>query len=171
MIGLGDLDGGSFWSEAVAASSDGSVIVGHGTTEAGSIAFRWTKAGGMEALTDPAERLLMTSASAVSGNGSVIVGGGPSGAMIWDRKNGLRDIKELLSSEGINLPADSRLIGTATDISADGTTIVGNGISSGGNDLGWVITGLPKVPIDENPPKGDEPSSKQFMPWLPLLLE
>lgn len=47
MDGLGDLDGGVFDSAANAASADGSVIVGRGTTADGSRAFIWTQLAGM----------------------------------------------------------------------------------------------------------------------------
>ncbi|MFW5489106.1 MAG: hypothetical protein ACNI3A_11950 [Desulfovibrio sp.] len=52
MVGLGDFDGGKFQSRAWAINSDGSVIVGHGTTAEGWEAFRWTSNSGMENLND-----------------------------------------------------------------------------------------------------------------------
>ena len=52
MIGLGDLPGGAFDSEAWDASGDGSVVVGYSSTASGTEAFRWTSPGGMERLWD-----------------------------------------------------------------------------------------------------------------------
>lgn len=89
MQGLGDLAGGAFNSEAFGVSADGSVVVGDGTTANGEEAFRWTQAGGMVRVADwltaagavlPAGYFI-DSASAVSADGSVVVGTstGPNG--------------------------------------------------------------------------------------------
>ena len=45
-MGLGDLAGGVFLSEALAISADGSVVVGLGSSASGLEAFRWTSGGG-----------------------------------------------------------------------------------------------------------------------------
>ncbi len=42
-MGLGDLPGGSFFSQAYAVSPDGSVVVGGSMSAAGEEAFRWTR--------------------------------------------------------------------------------------------------------------------------------
>ena len=53
MVGLGDLPGGEFRSEAHGVSYDGSVIVGSSYSTAGRReAFRWTQADGMSGLGD-----------------------------------------------------------------------------------------------------------------------
>ena len=49
---LGDLDGGSFTSQAFGVSADGSVIAGFGGTDLGPEAFRWTQNTGMVGLGD-----------------------------------------------------------------------------------------------------------------------
>src|SRR5690606_6293045 len=49
-LGLGDLPGGSFWSEARGVSADGSTVIGFSLRENGQEAFRWTEAGGMVGL-------------------------------------------------------------------------------------------------------------------------
>src|SRR4029079_10603321 len=50
---LGDLPGGTFFSEATAVSADGLVVVGVSNSASGrEEAFRWTRAGGMVALGD-----------------------------------------------------------------------------------------------------------------------
>ena len=45
MVGLGDLPGGSFNSDALATSADGSVVVGGSESASGSEAFRWEDTG------------------------------------------------------------------------------------------------------------------------------
>ena len=84
MRGLGDLPGGTFRSVAHALSGSGAVIVGDSDTARGSEAFIWTAASGMRSisglLTDGGVNLsgwTLTSATGVSGDGTVIVGYGP----------------------------------------------------------------------------------------------
>jgi hypothetical protein len=50
MTGLGDLPGGAFASAALAASGDGSVVVGRGSGPGGDAAFVWDPAHGMREL-------------------------------------------------------------------------------------------------------------------------
>ena len=52
LVGLGDLPGGVFFSEAYATSADGSVVVGYSSSAEGFEAFRWTEATGMVGLGD-----------------------------------------------------------------------------------------------------------------------
>uniref|UniRef100_UPI00286E5931 autotransporter domain-containing protein n=1 Tax=Sulfuritalea sp. TaxID=2480090 RepID=UPI00286E5931 len=87
---LGDLAGGSFQSVAYGVNSDGSVVVGRGTSASGQEAFRWTQAGGMQRIADwlaaagvtVAPGYTMTVAKGVSADGAVVVGesSGPSGS-------------------------------------------------------------------------------------------
>ncbi len=80
MIALGDLPGGTFESEAHACTADGSVVVGHATTDRGRTAFIWDATHGMRSLED----MLMddfglasanlTSANAITPDGRTIVG-------------------------------------------------------------------------------------------------
>ena len=50
--GLGDLAGGSYYSQAWAISSDGSTVVGSSFSDHGREAFRWTQSEGMIGLGD-----------------------------------------------------------------------------------------------------------------------
>jgi probable HAF family extracellular repeat protein len=78
MVGMGDLPGGSFWSEATGISADGTVIVGRGNhgPQIGAPwheAWRWTAQTGMV----PLGRLYQEGysyADGVSADGSVVVG-------------------------------------------------------------------------------------------------
>jgi probable HAF family extracellular repeat protein len=84
MVGLGDLPGGAVESDPYDISADGSIIVGAGTTALGKEAFLWTSDGGMQNLRElliagGATGLAgwtLTQASAMSADGSTIVGFG-----------------------------------------------------------------------------------------------
>jgi uncharacterized membrane protein len=87
MVGLGDLPGGAFYSQANAATADGAIIVGESRTAIlEPDAFIWTAAGGMRNL----QEVLITEhglgaaltgwrlagVSGISDDGNVIVGYG-----------------------------------------------------------------------------------------------
>ena len=85
MVGLGDLPGGAFLSEASATSSNGEVVVGYGTTDTGQTAFIWDSAYGMrnlqQVLVDLGSGSELTgwsllNATGVSTDGRTIVGYG-----------------------------------------------------------------------------------------------
>ena len=83
-MGLGDLPGGAFRSEAYGASADGSVIVGRGTTDNGDEAFIWTEDSGMERFLDVLvlngaiglTDWILREATAISADGQWVVGYG-----------------------------------------------------------------------------------------------
>src|SRR5437660_10580757 len=74
--GLGDLPGGSGFSDARAVSPDGSVVVGGSNSSSGYEAFRWTQTGGMIGLGDLPGPPFYSYAFGVSAYGSVVVGAG-----------------------------------------------------------------------------------------------
>ena len=81
MVGLGDLDGGGYFSRAWGVSDDGSIVVGDATTALGSEAFIWDEVNGMQPLQDvlTGAGLDLTgwqlgAALGVSGDGTVIWG-------------------------------------------------------------------------------------------------
>ena len=76
MVGLGDLPGGIFQSDAHSVSADGSVVVGNSTSASGFEAFRWTSGGGMVGLGDLPGGIFSSTAESISADGSVIVGVG-----------------------------------------------------------------------------------------------
>ena len=77
-IGIGDLPGGAFFSQAFGISSDGSTIVGQSESASGLQAFRWTEADGMVPL-GYLEGGFFSTASCVSADGTVVVGSGTTG--------------------------------------------------------------------------------------------
>ena len=82
MVGLGDLPGGEFRSDANSLSIDGSVVVGVGSSTSGPEVFRWTDATGMVGLG------LHGLAVANSADGKVILAiasnGSNKSVVIWD---------------------------------------------------------------------------------------
>jgi probable HAF family extracellular repeat protein len=136
MLGLGDLPGGAFYSTAFGVNDDGSTIVGHSSSansEGLGEAFLWTESQGMIGLGELPGGRFESHANAASADGSVVVGWGltesaaggrPQAAFIWDAQHGMRELQEVLVDEyGLNL--DGWDLSSATDISADGLTIVG----------------------------------------------
>jgi probable HAF family extracellular repeat protein len=146
MVGLGAPDQNQFESRASAVSADGSVVVGYAfyptAEQTGRFQpFRWTQAGGMAKLGDLPNGVLTTQVPAVfvSANAAVVVGTGyPGDPFIWDAANGMRNLRDVLVNQyGLDLTGWT--LTSATGISADGLTIVGNGVHAGfGNSEGWV---------------------------------
>ncbi len=141
--GLGYLLSGPQSSQAYDASSDGSVVVGYSGDSAYGIgeAFRWTQTAGMVGLGVLRPGSTWSLAYGVSGDGTRIVGFSQSALFgnepfLWDASDGLINLVELLRDKfGLNLNGWRGLI--ATDISADGTTIVGYGYDPSGGTQAW----------------------------------
>ncbi len=89
MVGLGDLSGGDFYSNANAVSADGSVVVGYSKSDSGNEAFIWDAENGMRNLkelliaggVEGLDGWQLTMANDISSDGRFIVGRGinPSG--------------------------------------------------------------------------------------------
>lgn len=148
MVGLGDLTGGSFRSNSNDLSDDGSVIVGAGFSNTGVEAYRWSDpavgGAGMVAL-GLVPGFGASEAYAVSADGNVIVGAvlnfPQSRAMYWTDPTaggtGMVRLHDLLVNEfGLNLTGWT--LNVAKGISADGRTIVGNGVNPSGAEEGWI---------------------------------
>jgi probable HAF family extracellular repeat protein len=169
MVGLGDLAGGAFNSNALGTSGHGAVVVGQGTSAAGPEAFRWTKPGGMVGLGFLEGGGNSSAAYSASADGSVVVGAaaGNEGdeAFIWDATNGMRPLLDVLSAAGVGGLTNWKLR-TAYGVSADGLTIVGDGVDPNGEDRGWIATlaeaciaGTERASIGHNEQQGDAGSS------------
>ena len=154
-IDLGTVSGVAGNSSAYGVSPDGSVVVGNSISPDGFGPARWTAATGMVSL-----GLLPGDtggvAFGVSADGSVVVGtsGSSAGerAIVWDIINGIRDLKEVLISQGDDL-SGWRLL-EARGVSADGRTITGRGINPAGQFEGWLARLTPvltQVQIDIKP--------------------
>jgi probable HAF family extracellular repeat protein len=123
---LGDLPGGAIYSTANGVSADGSVVVGTSEGANGAEqAFRWTASQGMVGL-GILPGSFNSRAYGVSADGSIVVGGSSADAFIWDPQQGMRQLKEVLTSDfGLDVSQWGNF--SAYSISADGLTIVGQG--------------------------------------------
>ena len=116
--GIGDLDGGDFYSVAHAVSADGKVVTGEGRIGIGPTstrAFRWTKAEGLVNI-GVTPGFDVSHGWGLNADGSVIVGGaddpiGKGLGFMWTQATGMTA-----------LPGTNPV---ALDISADGSTVVG----------------------------------------------
>ncbi len=135
---------------AGATSGEGNTISADGTTVVGSVsdgisrleAFLWRDGVGAGLGDLPGGRF-HSRAFGASADGRVIVGIGTDEsfedgvACVWEPGYGPRSIKTLLSEQfGVDLTGWILL--NAVDVSADGRTIVGNGIDPRGNSRGWI---------------------------------
>jgi probable HAF family extracellular repeat protein len=146
MLDLANLPG-AFFSAATAVSSDGAIVVGHSVFPANPTfkteAFRWNAKGGMVGLGDLAGGRFVSHANAVSADGSVVVGQSEvalpntSEAFYWTDTLGMVNLRNLLIGQGASNLAGWRLE-FAFGVSADGRTIVGQGINPSGQFEGWV---------------------------------
>ncbi|HIJ67593.1 MAG TPA: PEP-CTERM sorting domain-containing protein [Planctomycetes bacterium] len=155
MVGLGDLMGGNSWSLASEVSYTGSIVVGYSESEFGTEAFRWEDGSNMTGLGDLAGGSFYSEACGVSEDGSVVIGFSDTGndilaptnsnielgveAFIWDADNGMRKLQDVFVNDyGLDLTGWT--LSHATDISADGLTIVGDGKNPTGNTEAWIFT-------------------------------
>ncbi len=141
--GLGDLPGGIFKSFAEDVSADGSTIVGWRESGSGREAFLWTASGEMVGLGDLGGGEFLSEGWGISGDGATIVGRATtvSGAeaFIWDATNKMRSLQEVLATDfGLDLAGWQLL--AATDITPDGSTIVGYGTNPAGQREAWLAS-------------------------------
>ncbi len=130
---IGDFEGGDVRSQPHDISADGQTIVGVGTDEFGSRAFRWTAEEGLLPIIENDNREFSSFATGVSADGSVIVGWGVllenvDGPWRWTRDHGL----EILTRQG-----EAPSSGWALDVSDDGNRVVGVDIGAGRGAFLW----------------------------------
>jgi probable HAF family extracellular repeat protein len=128
---LGTLGGVTGFSQAFAASHDGSVVVGRTGSPQGAPAFRWTEAGGMVGIGDLPGGDVNATAYDVSADGSVIVGRGNSelGAepFRWTQAGGMVSLGTLGGT-------GSDSFTWARGVSTDGSIVVGSSPSTAGSE-------------------------------------
>jgi probable HAF family extracellular repeat protein len=138
------LESSSATSWALAVSGDGAVVVGRRYRSGGYHAFRWTSAAGIVEFDLPGYSF--SAANAANGDGSVIVGSASSAtsdvACVWTELTGTISLSAYLGALGVDLTGWT--LQTATGVSADGRTVVGNGLHNGVSE-GWIAT-LPSWP-------------------------
>lgn len=140
-LGLGWLFGGSQYSAGLAVSSGGQYVVGESDSSHGRQAFK-ADADGMVDLGGFAAGFATSRALGVSADGSVVVGSGTylgqSEAFIWTAPRGMRLLREFLTIDQ-GAPVSGWRLMSARAISADGNTIVGEGVDSCGRTEGWIV--------------------------------
>jgi probable HAF family extracellular repeat protein len=145
-------------SGAYGVNADGSVVVGFSNSATGAEAFRWTSDGGMVGL-GLLPGHVYSEARGVSGDGSVVVGVSDSDdnfgngeAFRWTNGDGMERLWDVLVGHGVDPAADGwTTLGYASGISADGRTIVGNGVRNGhGEAFAAFIPIAPDLPGDFN---------------------
>jgi probable HAF family extracellular repeat protein len=132
MQDIGALAGGDSVGRAI--SGDGNVIVGEARDKDFFWhAFRWTAANGLQDLKTLGGA--MSAAHAASFDGSVVVGKslitsatGSERAFRWTARMGMHDLRQDLLNAGVTA-VQNWILSVATDVSADGTVIVGYGLS------------------------------------------
>jgi len=117
--GVGDLPGGTFYSQAYGVSADGRVVVGVSNSASGSEAFRWEN-GVMTGLGDLPGGSFDSRARAISPDGSTIVGQCVSAA----GQEACKWINGVITGLGF-LPPINYPISAAFGVSVDGSIIVG----------------------------------------------
>ena len=143
MVSLGALPVGLNFSRAFGVSGDGSVVVGEIKDDSDTEAFRWTSGDGVVLIGDLPGLDVRSRANDASADGSVIVGFGWTNlgfeAFYWDDANGMQNLKTILEVQlGLDLTGWSLV--EATSVSADGTTIVGNGTNPDGFSEAFIAT-------------------------------
>ena len=135
--------GGSFFSQAIDVSADGSIIVGQSSGASGTEAYRWTSGTGMVGIGDLAGGGFGSQANGISADGTIIVGRGTEAggdrAFLWTQSLGMTNLKDFLIGNGATGLAGWTLL-EARGISADGTAIVGVGFNPDGNIEAWLAT-------------------------------
>ncbi len=120
VVGMGDLSGGAWQSTAAGVSDNGDYIVGSGIVEDPYVneGFRWTTGFGSISGIGSLSAGGSSYAKAVSELGNVVVGESYNGSSL----NVFRWVPD---GFGDGIMTDLGFSGTANDVSADGTTIVG----------------------------------------------
>lgn len=143
MVSLGDLPGGSVYSSALSVSADGRFVVGESRSSVGTQgeAFLWSAPTGMIGLGDLWGGVFKSRAFDVSSDGRIVVGQATTAlgdeAFVWDANHGMRSLKSILEGAGLDM-TDWRLT-SVTGVSADGMTVVGEGIGPKGPEA-WIAT-------------------------------
>jgi probable HAF family extracellular repeat protein len=149
---LGDFPGGNFGSSARGITRDGKIVVGNGITGEGPEGFWWRPEFGMLPIGELEGCDVDSRATAVSDDGQVVVGSslkicGHQSAARWTPVDGIQDITSLLLQQGAT-GLEGWILEYASDVSADGTVIVGFGTNPKGWREGWIARVQRPCPAD-----------------------
>ena len=132
---------------------DGSVAVGYWSLPSNEVrSFRWDSTSGLVSLDAAFPTSSGSFARATNQDGSVVVGdyflfGQPgTRAFLWNTNDGFVDLRaELVANYGLGAQLAGWQLLTATDVSLDGRTIVGQGINPNGSEQAFLLR-FPSVP-------------------------
>lgn len=153
-VDLGDLPGGTAFTQPTAMGTDAQVVVGFSRSRNGvggasgtNEAFIWRESTGMVGLGNFENNgFSQSQALGVSNDGGIVVGFGSRGfsqdAAIWIDGGPIQRLKVFLLGLGIEEVSDWTLT-SATAVSPDGRTIVGTGVNPEGFTEGWVV----RIPV------------------------
>ena len=130
---------GHLSSMAMDVSHQGRYVVGSSEKKGGAEAYIWDAARGIRGL-GHLQRHEVSFANGISDDGRIVVG--VSGkedrrAFIWTQDTGMRDLQSLAVDAGLDL--NDWVLKVASDVSADGRTIVGSGTNPQGKREGWIL--------------------------------
>ncbi|MEO0557658.1 MAG: T9SS type A sorting domain-containing protein [Bacteroidota bacterium] len=119
-------------SRARDVTPDGLVVVGISFGSSGSEGFLWTESDGMRSLG------MEQSALAVSDDGSVVAGMHQGEGAIWTEEEGVRVLRTILEDDnGVDLSSWGPI--GVTDISGDGSIVIGTAIGPNGQVQAWRV--------------------------------
>jgi probable HAF family extracellular repeat protein len=132
---VGDMPGGKIFAQANDITDDGRIVVGYSSSARGTEAFGWAEKSGMISLGDFEGGKFSSRAMGVSADGKTIVGSGVAegagssrrhgDAFIWSGGKGMQMLSPIEPFEDTMW---------ASDVSADGSTVVGKGDSKNGSE-------------------------------------
>ncbi len=145
---------GSMLGEASGCSADGTWAVGNGVSSNGWNAWRWSSATGGVNIASPPTPGWRGASVAISADGNTIVGfyrpfPGPASfgrGFIWTAEGGQQDLTDLAIASGIEIPTGVTLA-LPLGISADGSTVVGQGRGPSGT-FGFRVQFAVECPAD-----------------------
>jgi probable HAF family extracellular repeat protein len=147
IAGLGWAPGINF-SSAAAVSANGEIVAGSFSTDISTFGYRWTATTGFVPLPQLPD-IPLTNVKGMSADGARVVGYSSAGtgaseqAILWDEQHGIQKLAALLTNVyGLNLAGWH--LTEANAISADGMTIVGQGINPQGLSEGWRVQFVPE---------------------------
>jgi len=122
-------------------SGDGNIVVGTFKTDPSCDNVTCYANQRWDSTTDTSTIITMLLES-TNYDGSIIVGASGNSGSVWDEVNGIRDITDMLSENGIDISnwTNTRL----KEISTDGTYIVGYGKNPEGQLRGFLISSIPE---------------------------
>ena len=134
-IGIGRPEG-FYTTQATDCSSDGSVVIGFGSTKEGDRPFTWTQRTGLQLL-PVLDGIRSTWARFISGDGKTIYGRDwEIGAIVWRSDFGVMELAEFLKTNGVDTAGWK--LEHISGVSDDGNVIAGRGVNPEGEKCSWV---------------------------------